>query len=306
MEELNTEPVKQKSKGRAVVLVLLCLLLGGSAAANFWLWNKEKTATAIATSKLDSLKSVNLLKDSLYNMLAAEEASIASLRTEIALYQSENDSLKQILAEKESKIASLRAQIGGGGGSKKLRALKDSISRMAMENTEFKSKLQTLLLENEEYRKQLALKEETINSLSSSNEQLTNKVTIGAEPSVGPVSVVPMYTKKGIQTPIYKAKKVEKLVISFDVLDNKLTDKKIEKTYTVRVIDPDKIVLSKDTKTLRNSEDVFTIEEKVTFDGTAKNIKKNYTQEGGFKKGKYNVELKDGDEVKHKFSFDLL
>lgn len=305
MEELNTEPVEKKSKGKTILLVLLGLLLASSGAANFWLYGKEKTASVAAQNSIDSLKATTHLKDSLYAMVAEQEASIANLRTEIALYQSDNDSLKAVLAEKESKLASLRAQIGSGGSPKKLRQLKDSLNRLTLENTDFKSKVQTLLLENEDYRKQLAERDAKISNLNSTNQQLTDKVTIASEPVLGPVSVTPLYTKKGINTPIYKAKKVERLQISFDVMDNPLTDKKIEKTYTVRIIDPDKIVLSKDTRNVRSSDQVATIEVKVTFDGTQKNFKEYFTQEQSFKKGRYTVELKDGDEVKHKTSFDL-
>ncbi len=307
MEEQNMDPQQPKSNGKTILLIILGLLLGGSGVFNYMLWDKEQKASAMAASNIDSLNQMNLLKDSLYTILHDEEASVASLRLEISLYQSENDSLKQVLALKEQKIASLRAQIGGSGGSpKKLRALKDSLERIVIENGEFKTKVQTLLMENEDYRAQLAAKEEKINALNSSNQKLTDKVTIAAEPNVGPVIVTPMYNKKGIDMPIYKAKKVEKLVITFDVLGNQLTEKMVEKTYSVRVIDPDGIVLSNDNGTLRDSKDVYTIKEDISFDGTQKKIKKDFKQEPKFKKGRYKVELKDGDEVKNTFSFELI
>lgn len=308
MEDQIMEPQEpKKGKGKTILLILLGLLLGGSGVFNYILFDKEKKATAMAQSNIDSLTQMNLLKDSLYKMLADEEASVANLRLEISLYQSENDSLKQVLELKEQKILALRSQIGGTGGSpKKLRALKDSLEKMVIVNNQFKSQVQTLLMENEDYRAQLAAKEEKINALNSSNQKLTDKVTIAAEPNVGPVIVTPMYNKKGIDMPIYKAKKVEKLVITFDVLGNQLTEKTVEKTYNVRVKDPDGIVLSNDNGKLMDSNDVFTIREKVSFDGTQKKIKVDFKQDPKFKKGRYKVELKDGDEVKNTFSFELL
>ncbi len=305
MEEENLEPVKKKNTGKTVLVLLLALLLGGSGIANYMMWNKGKAAEVLASNSMDSLQKANSLKDSLYTMLAEEEASIASLRTEISLYQSENDSLKQVLEEKEKRLSALRAQLSGGGSPSKLRALKDSLSRITLENSDFKTKVQALLLENEDYRAKLALQEEKIEALNSSNQKLTDKVTIAAEPSVGPVLVTPMSSKKGIFSPNFKAKKVEKLVITFDILGNKLTERKIEKTYTVRVKDPDKIVLSNDNTTLSNSDDVYTIKENVKFDGTQQKIKVDFKQEPKFKKGRYQVELKDGDEVKYTTSFEL-
>ncbi len=308
MEDQIMEPQEpKKGKGKTILLVLLGLLLSGSGVFNYMLYQKAQTSSAMAQSNIDSLSQMNLLKDSLYQMIAEEEASVASLRLEISLYQSENDSLKQILELKEQKILALRSQIGGSGGSpKKLRALKDSLEKMVVVNNEFKTQVQTLLMENEDYRAQLLANKEKIEALNSSNQKLTDKVIIAAEPNVGPVIVTPMYNKKGIDMPIYKAKKVEKLSITFDVLGNQLTEKTVEKTYNVRIKDPDGIVLSNDNGSLMDSNDVFTVREKVSFDGTQKRIKIDFKQDPKFKKGRYKVELKDGDEVKNTFTFELM
>lgn len=100
--------------------------------------------------------------------------------------------------------------------------------------------------------------------------------------------------------------KVERLQITFDVLGNKLTDKAVKKDYMVRVMDPDGIVLSNNNTKLSNSDDVYTVKESVTFNGVQQKIKVNFTQTPSYKKGKYKVELKEGDEVKQTFSFELL
>lgn len=305
MEE-NVFNQPKKSKGRGLLTILLILLLAGSGIANYFLWNKEKTASALAVSKLDSLKSYHSLKDSLYAALAEEEQKVEGLRAEILLYQSDNDSLKQLLDEKMAKIASLRAMVAGGGSSGKLRALKDSLSRIQSENMAFRSEMDTLLLQNEDYAARLQQRENEITALEAQKRILSDKVNIAAQPSVGPVIVTPMYQKKGVYMPIYKAKKVERLQITFDVLGNKLTDKKVDKEYAVRVIDPDGIVLSNSNTKLSNSDDVYTAKENVIFNGTQQKIKINFTQSPAYKKGKYKVELKEGSEVKQTFSFELI
>lgn len=305
MEE-NVLIQPKKSKGKGLLVTLLLLLLAGSGLGNYFLWNKEKTASALAVSKLDSLKSYHSLKDSLYAALAEEEQKVEGLRAEILLYQSDNDSLKQLLDEKMAKIASLRAMVAGGGSSGKLRALKDSLSRIQSENMAFRSEMDTLLLQNEDYAARLQQRENEITALEAQKRILSDKVNIAAQPSVGPVIVTPMYQKKGVYMPIYKAKKVERLQITFDVLGNKLTDKKVDKEYAVRVIDPDGIVLSNSNTKLSNSDDVYTAKENVIFNGTQQKIKINFTQSPAYKKGKYKVELKEGSEVKQTFSFELI
>jgi|GEM_PF-1303184 len=305
MEE-NVLIQPKKSKGKGLLVTLLLLLLAGSGVGNYFLWNKEKTASALAVSKLDSLKSYHSLKDSLYAALAEEEQKVEGLRAEILLYQSDNDSLKQLLDEKMAKIASLRAMVAGGGSSGKLRALKDSLSRIQSENMAFRSEMDTLLLQNEDYAARLQQRENEITALEAQKRILSDKVNIAAQPSVGPVIVTPMYQKKGVYMPIYKAKKVERLQITFDVLGNKLTDKKVDKEYAVRVIDPDGIVLSNSNTKLSNSDDVYTAKENVIFNGTQQKIKINFTQSPAYKKGKYKVELKEGSEIKQTFSFELI
>lgn len=305
MDETTPVEPKPQNTGKTALLIILGLFLAGSLFSNYWLWDKQQKATTLANGTVDSLKKSNSTKDSLYLALAEEEQKVIGLRTEISLYQTENDSLKTVLEEKLAKIASLRAMIAGGGSPSKLRALKDSISKMSAENTEFRTKVQGLLMENETYRQQLAEREGQISSLEDQKKVLADKVDIAAQPSVGPIIVTPMYQKKGTYIPIYKAKKVERLQITFEVMGNKLTSKTVEKEYTVRIINPDGIVLSNSNQKLSNSDDVYTVKQSVSFNGTSEKIKINFNQSSSYKKGKYKVELKDGDEVKQTFSFDL-
>lgn len=306
MEDNLIENPKKKGSGKNILLILLLLLLAGSGFGNYFFWNKEKNATALAESKVDSLQKYHNLKDSLYAALTEEEKKVESLRAEILLYQNDNDSLQKLLDEKIAKIASLRAMVAGGGSSGKLRALKDSLSRLQNENMAFRSEMDTLLLQNEDYQARLQQRENEIAALENQKRILSDKVNTAAQPSVGPVIVTPMYEKKGVFIPIYKAKKVERLQITFDVLGNKLTEKKVDKVYTVRVIDPDGIVLSNTNTKLSNSDDVYTAKEEISFNGTQQKIKINFTQSPAYKKGKYKVELKEGSEVKQTFAFELI
>lgn len=305
MEENELAPAK-KNKGKGLIIGLLLILLIGSGIGNFIFWNKAATATAMADSKLDSLQTYHSLKDSLNAALTLEQEKVEGLRAEILLYQNDNDSLKQLLDASLAKISSLRALVANGGSTGKLRALKDSLSRLSASNLAFKTQVDSLLNQNEDYLARLQEKENQITALESQKKLLNDKVNIAAQPSVGPVIVTPMYEKKGVYLPIYKSKKVERLQITFDVLGNKLTDKTVKKDYMVRIMDPDGIVLSNNNTRLANSDDLYTIKESVSFNGVQQKIKVNFTQSPAYKKGKYKVELKEGGEVKQTFSFELL
>lgn len=304
MEDISQE--KKSGKGKTITIILLLLLLLGSVGSNVFLWNKEQHASNLAISKIDTLQSLNLLRDSLYNELAIEQEKVANLRLEISLYQGENDSLLQLLNQKESKINALRLLISQGGSGKSFRALKDSIAIFRMNNFAFKSKVDTLLLQNADYLAKLNEQETTITQLAQDKSALSKKVNIASQPNVGPIRVEPQYNKKGVFTPIYKSKKVERLLITFDLLNNKLTDKPIDKKYVIRIKNPDGIILSNNNSKLTNIDDVYTHEENITFNGEQQKIKINYTQDAAYKKGKYSVELRDGKELKHSFNFELL
>jgi len=304
MEENEVIPVK-KSKGKGVLIALLLLMLIGSGVGNFMFWSNEKSATATVNSKIDSLNTYHNLKDSLYAALSQEEQKVVGLRAEIALYQSDNDSLKQLLDASMAKISSLRAMVADGGSTGKLRALKDSLSRLSSANMTFKTQVDSLLNQNEDYLARLEASENRNNTLEYQKRILSEKVDIAAQPNVGPINVTPVYIKKGVYLPIYKSKKVERLQITFEVLGNKLTDKAIKKDYMVRVMDPDGIVLSNNNTKVSNSDDLFTVKESITFNGVQQKIKSNYSQTPSYKKGKYKVELKEGDEVKQTSSFEL-
>lgn len=304
MDEIQNNQSSGKSK--KIWIALLALLLGGSAVSNFFLWNKEQKSTAFATSKLDSINELQLLKDSLFNELAVEQDKVANLRLEIAMYQGNNDSLLNLLREKEQKIASLRSALSGGGSVSSMRSLKDSLSKFKNENISFRKQMDSLNLESDVYKAKMLEQEAQIAFLEKQKTTLSNKVDIAAQPNVGPVIVVPQYEKKGVFLPIFKAKKVERLQITFDVLGNKLTEKQTEKEYIVRIKNPDGIILSNDNSQLMDIDDVYTFKEKVVFNGTQQKIKHNFTQKPDYKKGKYTVELREGKEVKNTFSFELI
>ncbi len=303
----NNENQNKTGKKRTGLLVLLSLLLVGSGVFNGILLNKSNSTKLETQAKLDSLIQYQTLKDSLLNDLNIEQEKVNSLRLELAMFQGENDSLMNIINAKEALIASLRSQINGGGGNNKakLLALKDSINNFKTNNLDLQNKVQELLLSNDDYKRELEERDQKILGLNSEKTKMTVKLEEAQKPFVGPISVIPQYEKKGVFMPIYKAKKVQRLLITFNVLGNKLTNKTINKEYHIRIIDPNNVVLSNSNNDLTDSDKVISVKEKVEFDGTKKDIKIEFTQKPNYTKGTYKVELKDGDEILHSFKFDL-
>jgi len=307
MQTEDTIKETKKSKGKTIAIVLLGLLLAGSAVSNFQLWKKETQSTQIANSKLDSIVSLNLLKDSLYAQLEEEQQKVSALREELAMFQGNNDSLQNLIAQKEQKISSLRSMVASGGGnSAALRSLKDSIFKFKTENNEFKSQVTALNNENNGFKSQLSEQELIMAALKKQKEGLSKKVEIASQPYLGPINVTPEYTKKGIFLPQFKAKKVERLKITYDILANQLTQEKVKKEIAVRIIDPDGLVLSNNNNSLSDINKVYTDKKDIEFDGKLQKINVNFIQKPSYKKGKYKVELKDGETIVNTNSFELI
>ena len=304
--EASTETVSSSNKGKKGLVLILGILLLGSLGSNAWFWNSAKTANNKAKAQMDSMRYFHGLKDSLYDALAQEELKVEGLRAEINLNQTDNDSLNQLLNEAMAKIASLRVMVGKGGSTASLRALKDSIASMSLRHQQYKSHIDSLNNSNANYLAQIEAQQDAIRVLEGQRKVLGDKVNIAAEPQIGAVIVTPVYNKKGILVPIYKSKKVEKLQIMFDVLGNQLTENTVQKTYMLRIIDPDGIVLSNNNSTLTSSDNVYTVKQSINFSGAAQKIKTNFISKSAYKKGKYKVELKEADIVKQTYSFELL
>jgi len=305
MEE-TIENIPKSKKGKKGLLIFLSILLLGLVGSNLWFWNQSKTAENKVQSQLDSMNYFHELKDSLYEALAQEELKVEGLRAEINLNQKDNDSLNQLLNAAMEKITALRSMVSKGGSTASLRALKDSINRMSQKNLLFKNQIDSLFNSNANYLAQIEAQQEAIMVLEGQRKVLGDKVNIAAEPQIGAVIVTPVYNKKGLLVPIYKSKKVEKLQIMFDVLGNQLTENTIQKTYFLRIIDPDGIVLSNTNNSLTSSDNVYTFKQVINFNGAAQKIKSNFVNKSAYKKGKYKVELKESDVVKQTFSFELL
>ena len=64
-------------------------------------------------------------------------------------------------------------------------------------------------------------------------------------------------------------------------------------------------MLTKDTKKLTDSDDLFTLKETITYDGTEKAVTYYYKQDSEYKSGAYKVELLNKGKLLDNASFSL-
>lgn len=305
MEKQNQEKKKSKSRGVYITIIAITgIALILSMFSNVFLWNTSNQNSQLALSKVDSLMYFYNLRDSLTSQINEEEIKIENM---VDMLNNNNDSFNEVITKKQMEIASLKMMLRKGGNNSDLLVLKESISRLTAINTALRKRIEEVQNENSEYKNKLAVQQSQINELSTQKNNLQNKVeNVSVEIKVGGLTVVPNGIKKGINTPVYKAKEVDFLDLSFDVYENKLFNKKIDKEYIIRIIDPDGIVLSNNNNQLTNSEDVFTAKESVRFLGKAQKVQLTFEQASKYKKGKYNVELKESNKIVQKTNFNLI
>ncbi|MDA8886844.1 hypothetical protein N9I68_04630, partial [Bacteroidia bacterium] len=232
-----------------------------------------------------------------------------------------DDLRKQLEAKKSAlstayrRIRRLIAQGGNGsssgGSSKSLLAAKNEITVLKQKNTEYIAKVERA---QKEYvlAKNLADQNGSLaskfmdksDSLHSINTVLETKLAGASVLSIAGLSIQPIRERKGKQEIIEKANKVERIKLNFSVLASELTTKE-KKELTIRIIEPSGAVLTEDTDKLTDSDELYSLLESLTYDGTEKGVTFYYDQEAAYKKGKHRVEIYHDDKLLDRGSFSL-
>ena len=233
------------------------------------------------------------LKEDLRSQLISQQSALASARRKI------------------SKLIAGNTGSGTTGGPKNLLEAKNQIATLQKTNTENIAKIElaqkeyVVAKEIAQYNGLLALEFKDDNdSLVGINTLLEKKLSTAIILRIAGLNIITVREKRGKQEITDKASKVERLKISFSILASDLTVKE-KKELTFRIVGPNKAVLTKDTKKLTDSDDLFTLKETITYDGTEKAVTYYYKQDSEYKSGAYKVELLNKGKLLDNASFSL-
>ncbi|MFT4031010.1 MAG: hypothetical protein QM669_01190 [Siphonobacter sp.] len=206
------------------------------------------------------------------NLLKTKNVSIAKYERKIKEYEA-------ILTQKDEEIAHLQEENG---------QLTNQNQQLTQENTTIKTDLDNT-------RRSYS---DTVSNLKTVNQDLNNKVTIGAALRAENVKVLAV-NKRGKERSNdeneYRGKRVDKIKVAFTLAPNPLT-KEEQKDIVLRVVDPEGAVLS-DTQTgsgifnYQGKEMQYTYKQPVKYSNNRPVVEMLYTRGQSYKKGKYNVEL---------------
>ena len=305
----------------AIIILLILLIL--SAGTNTYLYYDNQDSLAEKELELVALR------DSLQNELLKMEDS---LNLVVSTLQNENATLVEKVIELEGpnnprivaayrEINRLRRQLiqvttGEGGdiivgrnnSQVDLGGIRKQLKDAKVKIKDLTAQIDTLIIERDSaiVAREVAVNERE--ALSVENTDLKDRIQRGAIPQFGAL-ITSSYNKK--KKLVNKSKKVTEFLITFDIENNPLVTEIVEEEVTIRLIDPDGGVLSKNNKRLRDKSQVFTLKESVTFDGAHQKVKWKFpprgrgSLDGKLKKGKYTTELWTRGLLRQKNTFTL-
>lgn len=293
----QNQPPKKDSKN----LIIGLLAVGILGTWGYFLWDKNKSDQTI-TNLQTQYVAVDSSKNELQKSFDAAVIRLDSLT-------GYNNELEGKLSERNSEISKLKNQIAAK--LKKERLTEREKKELAAQITELNSKINNLeqevarlTQENQvlttEKTQLTADKEKLTTDLATTNtvkQELEKKVDIASTLNASAIAITPINEKSGGREKVTTtAKRVDKLVISFDV-DNRIAPPGSTEVY-VAVTDPEgKPVtveaLGSGTFTTREEGDKFyTFKMPVNIEtGKKVHVEYPWKQNSGFKQGNYKIEV---------------
>jgi FtsZ-binding cell division protein ZapB len=226
-------------------------------------------------------------KKNLVNSKSVSAKEIRELEDRIKGYEA-------TLAQKDAEIAKLKEE--NGVLTTQNKTLTNERDNLTNENTGLKTEKQAL--------------SDTLYSTNVKNKELAEKVTLAAALKAMNITVNAINSRgKERDGGEYKAKRVDKVKISFKLAENPLT-KKEDKVIYLRLLDPQGNVIS-DMATgsgvfnFGGKETVYTAKQSVFYDNSGQNVDFIYSRGANYTKGKYNIELYSEGFATGRGSFEI-
>jgi hypothetical protein len=209
---------------------------------------------------------------------------------------------------KKSTKASRKAAKSGKGGAE-VEDLRKQLEEARAKVAELMALIEGLTKEKNDYVAQLTAEKDRSATLESENVELKDRLDKGARPQFGALLITGLFDKKGVMTETMKAKGIDKIRVTFDVLENPMVTQPLEEEVTIRIIDPNGGVLSTTNTKLTDKSKVNSLKNTIQFDGALQKVKWNFPEKGlltgKLMKGKYTAELWTRGLMRQKNNFTL-
>lgn len=293
----QTQPPKNKGAKNIIIGVLAAGLLG---TWGYLLYDKNKSGEKISQQQtqintLDSAKtSIQLEFDNALARLDSVTGSNNNLQGQLADRQKEIDAkkseIRKILNDKkatEGQLAKARAMVADLND--KISGLEEEVARLTGEN-------QVLTAANSTLKEEKSVLEQNLATTQTEKDELSKTVDVGSTFSASNIQVTPVNEKKsGKEKNTATAKRVDKLVVSFDV-ENRIAKSGPADMYLI-VTAPDGKVISDASmgsnvlNTRTDGEKPFTTKVSVDYTQGQRKTIQYPIRNGDFSTGDYRVEI---------------
>jgi hypothetical protein len=210
---------------------------------------------------------------------------------------------------KKSTKESRKTAKSGKGGDGNLEDLRKQLEEARAKVAELMALVESLTNEKNEMVMMMNAEKDRAAALESENVDLKDRLDKGARPQFGALLVTGLYDKKGIMTETMKSKSVDKIRVTFDVLENPMVTQPLEEEVIIRIIDPNGGVLSTTNSKLTDKSKVTSLKQTIQFDGALQKVKWSFPEKGlltgKLMKGKYTAELWTRGLMRQKNNFTL-
>lgn len=291
-EESEMKIHKDRSKIYFFIIALTALL-----ATNLYFYIKFRSSG-------EKLYTVTLQKENLEMELDRLEAELDNFYADELI---ESEELTKMESEARQTIESLRQTLKDNNISEeeltsakqRVAVLRDNVTILKTDVIELRVKNELLQKENERLNEQVAKNRIEIQGLASENEALGDKIDIASYIKVSNLQLAGVQIgRRGNISLETKAKRIDKLQISFSLADNELSSKGIKDVY-IRIINPQGSLLAKpnDVFYVHGEKLQFTQKEQINFTNNGEEYTFYWEDPDGFKKGAYTVLLYSNNAI---------
>lgn len=291
----------QRSRTNGALLAALIIMTGLAGVSGYLYFDQKKVAEnqeVTISERVEELSTTRVKLDSISTALDAKIAEVQKLGGDVT-------ELEKVKAELEKDKAALRrgnrvSMVKYEAKIKQYMAFlaeKDTlIANLQRENVTLATNVKTLDEENTGLKTQREKLRDSVTTFVAQNQELSTKVTRAAALKAQNVKIYAVNARGKVkEDDSYKAKKLDKIKLTYTLLDNPLTKEEPKEVF-VRVLDPQGAVVSdmangSGTFVVDGNETIYTTKQTVNYTNNGQNVELLYTRGIPYKPGKYTVEL---------------
>ncbi|MBO0358806.1 hypothetical protein J0X19_12690 [Hymenobacter sp. BT186] len=305
-----------QNNSRFLLILALALVLLGINGVLYWM-NRQKSAENEQLTTQVQEKDAKLEEQ--IKQYETLKADFERQSQEVQAMGLSNDSLESKIASINADLLKLRSFKAGSFSIKEQQRFKQRAISFEAQLRKKDEEIAQLKADNEAlYTETTTLKDrqnrltDTITTIARSNQELSEKVAVASRLQAENIRVGVLNSRdkeKDDADNEFKAKRVEKVKISFNLARNDVSPKET-KQIMLRLIEPDGSALYNlstggGTFMVDGSEAFYTAKQDIVFDNTRQPVQFLYAKGAAYKTGQHTVELYEGGVMIGKTTFTL-